>query len=181
MTKTGSRKIGILLAVLICLSAWLSVGAFASESPEAAYEVAEGEWVEGSLVEAAEKVMDGGEIKLLRNVELAVRNNEAWNMTGDREITLLGEGFSICLVGQAISVGDNVVLNLGAEGYTETLTIYSESDTNMIIGVDGRGNLEYVRQRHPRAIGGQRPAGLHESIGQSSFQYVRRHDNRLRK
>lgn len=33
MTKTGSRKIGILLAVLICLSAWLSVGAFASESP----------------------------------------------------------------------------------------------------------------------------------------------------
>ena len=51
MTKTGSRKIGILLAVLICLSAWLSVGAFASESPEAAYEVAEGEWVEGSLVE----------------------------------------------------------------------------------------------------------------------------------
>lgn len=141
MTKTGSRKIGILLAVLICLSAWLSVGAFASESPEAAYEVAEGEWVEGSLVEAAEKVMDGGEIKLLRNVELAVRNNEAWNMTGDREITLLGEGFSICLVGQAISVGDNVVLNLGAEGYTETLTIYSESDTNMIIGVDDGATL----------------------------------------
>lgn len=141
MTKTGSRKIGILLAVLICLSAWLSVGAFASESPEAAYEVAEGEWVEGSLVEAAEKVMDGGEIKLLRNVELAVRNNEAWNMTGDREITLFGEGFSICLVGQAISVGDNVVLNLGAEGYTETLTIYSESDTNMIIGVDDGATL----------------------------------------
>lgn len=141
MTKTGSRKIGILLAVLICLSAWLSVGAFASESPEAAYEVAEGEWVKGSLVEAAEKVMDGGEIKLLRNVELAVRNNEAWNMTGDREITLLGEGFSICLVGQAISVGDNVVLNLGAEGYTETLTIYSESDTNMIIGVDDGATL----------------------------------------
>lgn len=141
MTKTGSRKIGILLAVLICLSAWLSVGAFASESPEAAYEVAEGEWVEGSLVEAAEKVMDGGEIKLLRNVELAVRNNEAWNMTGDREITLLGEGFSICLVGQAISVSDNVVLNLGAEGYDQTLTIYSKSDTNMIFGVDDSATL----------------------------------------
>ena len=141
MTKTGSRKIGILLAVLICLSAWMGVGAFASESPEAAYETAEDVWAEGSLVEAAEKVMDGGKIKLLRNVELDVKNNEAWNLTGNREITLLGEGFSICLVGQAISVGDNVVLNLGAEGYTETLTIYSESDTNMIIGVDDGATL----------------------------------------
>lgn len=141
MTKTGSRKIGILLAVLICLSAWMGVGAFASESPEVTYETAEDVWAEGSLVEAAEKVMDGGKIKLLRNVELDVKNNEAWNMTGGREITLLGEGFSICLVGQAISVGDNVVLNLGAEGYTETLTIYSESDTNMIIGVDDSATL----------------------------------------
>ena len=84
MTKTGSRKIGILLAVLICLSAWLSVGAFASESPEAAYEVAEGEWVEGSLVEAAEKVMDGGEIKLLRNVELAGGLQHLPGRSGDK-------------------------------------------------------------------------------------------------
>ena len=85
MTKTGSRKIGILLAVLICLSAWMGVDAFASESPEVTYETAEGKWAEGSFVEAAAGVMDGGEIKLLRDVELTVRDYEDWNLTGDKE------------------------------------------------------------------------------------------------
>ena len=141
MTKTGSRKIGILLAVLICLSAWMGVGAFASESPEVTYETAEGKWAEGSFVEAAAGVMDGGEIKLLRDVELTVRDYEDWNLTGDKEITLLGEDFSICLPGKEIVVGGSVVLNLGAEGYDKTLTIYSESSTNKIIGVEDSATL----------------------------------------
>lgn len=67
-----------------------------AEEADAAYQTADGMWVTGSVTEAVNQVMDGGTIKLLRDVAVNHNDNVAL-LIQDKEVTILGEGHTLCL------------------------------------------------------------------------------------
>ena len=67
-----------------------------AEEADAVYQTADGMWVTGSVTEAVNQVMDGGTIKLLRDVTVNHNDNVAL-LIQDKEVTILGEGHTLCL------------------------------------------------------------------------------------
>ena len=61
---------------------------------EVLYETGDGQWHTGTLAEAFDEV-DGGTIKLLRDITVNNNNNTAFLL--NKTVTLLGENHSICL------------------------------------------------------------------------------------
>ena len=133
-----TKKVAFILFIIVLLFTSLSAGALASSLPEAdvKYQVSSDSWEQGSLSDAAAGVMDGGSIILLRDADVAGEIK----FTGNKTITLLGEGHTLSLK-HSISVSGQTVLNLGAADYTHTLTIKSLDDTRAIIGLSGSSVL----------------------------------------
>ena len=71
-----------------------------------------------------------------------------YTLTNSKKTTIEGEGNTITVnPGAGITVtGEGTVLNLGAENYTETLTIDGDKDapTGPFVDISGGGNCEYV-------------------------------------
>lgn len=107
---------------------------------EAEYETAQGVWNKGSFIQAIEEVCSGGKIKLLKDISLGGSNGSAIRIEG-KELSILGEGRTICLKNGSITLGSNGVLNLGEEGYGNGLKIYSEDNTSSILYLNKNGEL----------------------------------------
>lgn len=121
MIKRRTNIFGLIF-VLVLMIAVLTTGALASPGPDAAdaeYETKSGT-AQGSLEEAFANVIDGGTIKLLKDVEVTGE----LNISSDTEktITLLGEGYTITNYG-TINLKNSVTLNLGEDDYEKTLTV----------------------------------------------------------
>lgn len=125
---------------------------------EVLYETYDGQWIAGSLTEAF-AVVDGGSIKLLRDITINNSSNTALRLS--KEATLLGENHSICLERGSIIMESPSLLHLGKEGYNKTLTIYSRDDTNCIFDMRESSILEMYDgvTIGPSRAGGQ-PAGV---------------------
>ena len=133
------RKRLILAAALALLFAVLTNSALASaDAPETEYDAGGGSAVQGTLLEALEKVADNGTIKLLQNIELTCG---VFNISERKTVTILGEGHTIDLKNGSLSLGGSFVLNLGADDYENTLVIKSSDDTRCILGVGGNATL----------------------------------------
>ena len=133
------RKRLILAAALALLFAVLTNSALASaDAPETVYDAGDGSAVQGTLLEALEKVADNGTIKLLQNIELTCG---VFNISKSKTVTILGEGHTIDLKDGSLSLGGSFVLNLGAYDYENTLVIKSSDDTRCILGVGDNATL----------------------------------------
>lgn len=100
-----------------------------TEEADAAYQTADGMWMTGSVTEAVNQVMDGGTIKLLRDVTVNHNDNVAL-LIQDKEVTILGEGHTLCLERGSLTLRETGRLHLGQPGYRESLTITSQDDSN---------------------------------------------------
>lgn len=132
-----------------------------AEEADAAYQTADGMWVTGSVTEAVNQVMDGGTIKLLRDVTVNHNDNVAL-LIQDKEVTILGEGHTLCLERGSLTLRETGRLHLGQPGYRESLTITSQDDSNCIVYMTGHAKLEMHDgvTLGPSRAGGQ-PAGVY--------------------
>ena len=132
-----------------------------AEEADAAYQTADGMWMTGSVTEAVNQVMDGGTIKLLRDVTVNHNDNVAL-LIQDKEVTILGEGHTLCLERGSLTLRETGRLHLGQPGYRESLTITSQDDSNCIVYMTGHAKLEMhdgVTLGPSKA--GEQPAGVY--------------------
>lgn len=132
-----------------------------AEEADAAYQTADGMWVTGSVTEAVDQVRDGGTIKLLRDVTVNHNDNVAL-LLQDKEVTIQGEGHTLCLERGSLTLRETGRLHLGQPGYRESLTITSQDDSNCIVYMTGHAKLEMYDgvTLGPSRAGGQ-PAGVY--------------------
>lgn len=132
-----------------------------AEEADAAYQTADGMWMTGSVTEAVNQVMDGGTIKLLRDVTVNHNDNVAL-LIQDKEVTIQGEGHTLCLERGSLTLRETGRLHLGQPGYRESLTIISQDDSNCIVYMTGHAKLEMHDgvTLGPSKAGGQ-PAGVY--------------------
>lgn len=132
-----------------------------AEEADAVYQTADGMWVTGSVTEAVNQVMDGGTIKLLRDVTVNHNDNVAL-LIQDKEVTIQGEGHTLCLERGSLTLRETGRLHLGQPGYRESLTITSQDDSNYIVYMTGHAKLEMHDgvTLGPSKAGGQ-PAGVY--------------------
>lgn len=84
-----------------------------AEEADAVYQTADGMWMTGSVTEAVNQVMDGGTIKLLRDVTVNHNDNVAL-LIQDKEVTILGEGHTLCLERGSLTLRETGRLHLAS-------------------------------------------------------------------
>lgn len=104
---------------------------------EATYTTSTGSAEEGSFLEAIASVADGGTITLLKNIEVDGTVTSPIN----KSFTLLGGGYEVKITNGSIIIAGSAEVYLGGADYSETLKIYSTTETTSIFSIQGNAKL----------------------------------------
>ena len=128
-----------LFSVLIAICIVIGVLPFTAIAvdPEATYTTSTGSAVEGSFLEAIAHVTDGGTITLLKNIEV----DGTVTSPISKSFTLLGGGYKVKITNGSIIIAGSAEVYLGGADYSETLKIYSTTETTSIFSIQGNAKL----------------------------------------
>ena len=127
-----------LFSVLIAICIVIGILPFTAIAvdPEATYTTSTGS-AEGSFLDAIAKVADGGTITLLKDIEVDGTVTSPIN----KRFTLLGGGYEVKITRGSIRINGSAVVYLGRADYSETLKIYSTTETTSIFSIQGNAKL----------------------------------------
>lgn len=127
-----------LFSVLIAICIVIGVLPFTAIAVdvEATYTTSDGA-AKGSFLEAIANVADGGTITLLKNVDV----NTSGTSPISKSFTLLGGGYEVKITNGSIIIAGSAVVYLGGADYSETLKIYSTTETTSIFSIQGNAKL----------------------------------------
>lgn len=130
-----TRKLfSVLIAICIVIGI-LPCTAIAVDA-EATYTTSDGT-AEGSFLKAIANVTDGGTITLLKNIEVDGTVTSPIN----KSFTLLGGGYEVQITNGSIIIAGSAEVYLGGADYSETLKIYSTTETTSIFSIQGNAKL----------------------------------------
>lgn len=130
-----TRKLfSVLIAICIVIGV-LPFTAIAVDA-EATYTTSDGA-AKGSFLEAIANVADGGTITLLKNIEV----NGTVTSPISKSFTLLGGGYKVKITNGSIIIAGSAEVYLGGADYSETLKIYSTTETTSIFSIQGNAKL----------------------------------------
>lgn len=127
-----------LFSVLIAICIVIGILPFTAIAvdPEATYTTSTGS-AEGSFLDAIANVADGGTITLLKDIEVDGTVTSPIN----KSFTLLGGGYEVKITNGSIIIAGSAVVYLGRADYSETLKIYSTTETTSIFSIQGNAKL----------------------------------------
>ena len=127
-----------LFSVLIAICIVIGVLPFTAIAvyAEATYTTSTGS-AEGSFLEAIANVADGGTITLLKNIEV----DGTVTSPISKSFTLLGGGYKVKITNGSIIIAGSAEVYLGGADYSETLKIYSTTETTSIFSIQGNAKL----------------------------------------
>lgn len=127
-----------LFSVLIAICIVIGILPFAAIAvdPEATYTTSDGA-AKGSFLEAIANVTDGGTITLLKNIEV----DGTVTSPISKSFTLLGGGYKVKITNGSIIIAGSAEVYLGGADYSETLKIYSTTETTSIFSIQGNAKL----------------------------------------